>query len=78
MKIKIFIDKKVHCPYGTNTCEHPIRCIRMRGQECYLKQNLESLSRAQITVIKKRNSEGKNKYLRRIQNGKNKSKKPNY
>ena len=36
-RLKLRHDKFVICPYNKNGCSHP-RCVRMYGQECYIKR----------------------------------------
>lgn len=73
-KIKLRLNRKddVVCPYKEgNTCQHP-RCIRMRLQECVYYHKQEIMRRAQVTVkIVNAKTREKEKYLRRVNYGKN-------
>ena len=74
MKTKLRHDDKVCCPYYENaTCNHRIRCIRMRNQECKYYHMDEALMKVQIRVVispsKALNDSAHKKYLRRVKHG---------
>ena len=72
MRIKLRHNKDVVCPYlEGKKCYHP-RCYRMRRQECKFYHNAEELLRAQMTVKVTPTVKNKQKYLRRVNYGKNK------